>query len=113
MTVDRYLAITSPIYHKTKVSERVVVVLNTLSWLVPAILRGALFIPLYYVHKRKTLTFVLHMLVVIFEAFPSLLILVAVVLIGIIARRQQLQHKKKSKEGSNIKVKTKPNSLRL
>jgi len=34
MTVDRYLAITSPIYHRTKVSERVVVVWITLSWLV-------------------------------------------------------------------------------
>ena len=62
MTVDRYLAITSPIYHRTKVSERVVVVLITLSWLVPVVLRGVVFIPLYYVHKQKTLQLVLPIL---------------------------------------------------
>ena len=114
MTVDRYLAITSPLYHKTKVSERVVVMSRTLSWLAPAVLCGAVFIPLYYVHKRKTLTFVLPMLLVIFEALPCLLILLAVVRIGIVARRKQLQrHKKKSKERSNIKVKPKRSSTAL
>ena len=113
MTVDRYLAITSPIYHRTKVSEKVVVMSITLAWLVPAVLRGGVFIPLYYVHKRKTLTFVLPVLLVIFEALPCLLILVAVVRIAIIARRQQLQHKKKSKERSNTKVKTKRSSTAL
>ena len=98
MTVDRYLAITSPIYHRTKVSERVVVVLITLSWLVPVVLRGVVFIPLYYVHKRKTLQLVLPILLVIFEALPCLLISVAVVRISIIARRQKLHHGNESKE---------------
>ena len=98
MTVDRYLAITSPIYHRTKVSERVVVVLITLSWLVPVVLRGVVFIPLYYVHKRKTLQLVLPILLVIFEALPCLLISVAAVRISIIARRQKLQHGNESKE---------------
>ena len=107
LTVDRYLAITSPIYHRTKVSERVVVVLITLSWLVPVVLRGFVFIPLYYVHKRKTLELVLPILLVIFEALPCLLISVAVVRISIIAKRQKLQHENKSKESSHIKVKTK------
>ena len=113
LTVDRYLAITSPIYHRTKVSERVVVVLITLSWLVPAVLRGFVFIPLYYVHKRKTLELVLPILLVIFEALPCLLISVAVVRISIIAKRQKLQHENKSKESSHIKVKTKRGSTAL
>ena len=113
LTVDRYLAITSPIYHRTKVSERVVVVLITLSWLVPVVLRGFVFIPLYYVHKRKTLELVLPILLVIFEALPCLLISVAVVRISIIAKRQKLQHENKSKESSHIKVKTKRGSTAL
>ena len=113
MTVDRYFAITSPIHHRTKVSEKVVVMSITLAWLVPAVLRGGVFIPLYYLHKRKTLTFLLPVLLVIFEVLPCLLILVAVVRIGIIARRQQLQRKKKSRERSNIKVKTKRSSTAL
>ena len=113
MTVDRYLAITSPIYHRTKVSERVVVMSITLSWLVPAVLRGGVFIPLYYVDKRKTLMFVLPILLVIFEALPCLLIFVAAVRASIIARRQKLQPKSKSKERSNTKVKNKRSSTAL
>ena len=101
MTVDRYLAITSPIYHRIKVSERVVVVWITLSWLVPAVLRGVVFIPLYYVHEQKTLEYGLPILLVIFEALPCLLILLAVVRISIIARRQKLQDRNKSKGRAN------------
>ena len=101
MTLDRYLAITSPIYHRTKVSERIVVMWITLSWLVPAVLHGVVFIPLYYVHKRKTLEYVLPILLVIFEAIPCLLIFVAVVRISIIAKRQKLQRRNKSKGRAN------------
>ena len=107
MTVDRYLAITSPIYHRTKVSERVVVMSITLSWLLPAVLRGVVFIPFYHVYKRKVLDYGLPILLVIFETLPCLLILFTVVRISIIARRQRLQHRKKSKERSNIKDKKK------
>jgi len=92
------------------VSERAVVVWITLSWLVAVVLRGVAFIPLYYVHKRKTLEFVLPILLVIFEVLPCLLILFAVVRIRIIARRQKLQHRNKSKERSNTKVKNKRSS---
>jgi len=113
MTVDRYLAITSPIYHRTKVSERVVVVWITLSWLVVVVLRGVVFIPLYYAHKRKTLEFVLPILLVIFEVLPCLLIFVAAVRVSIIARRQKLQHRDKSKEKSNTEVKNKRGSTAL
>ena len=113
MTVDRYLAITSPIYHRTKVSERVVVMWITLSWLVPAVLRGVVFIPLYYLHKRKTLEFVLPILLVFFEALPCLLISFAVVRISIIARRQKLQHRNKSKERPNKTDKNKRGSTTL
>ena len=113
MTVDRYLAVTSPIYHRTKVSERVVVMSITLAWLVPAILRGVVFIPLHYVYKRKALEYGLPILLVIFEALPCLLILFAVVRISIIARRQKLQHRKKSKERSNIKDEKKRESTAL
>ena len=113
LTVDRYLAITSPIYHRTKVSERVVVVLITLSWLVPVVLRGVVFIPLYYVHKRKTLQLVLPILLVILEALPCLLISVAAVRISIIAKRQKSQHGNKSKASSNTKVKNKRGSTAL
>ena len=113
MTVDRYLAITSPIYHRTKVSERVVVVWITLSWLVPAVLRGVVFIPLYYAYKRKTLQFALPILLVMFEALPSLLILFAAVRISIIARRQKLQHRNQPKERSNAKDKNMRSSTAL
>jgi len=95
------------------VSERVVVMSITLSWLVPAVLRGGVFTPLYYVHKRKTLMFFLSILLVIFEALPCLLIFVAAVRISIIARRQKLQHRNKSKERSNTKVKNKRSSTGL
>ena len=101
MTVDRYLAITSPIYHRTKVSERVVVVWIALSWLVPSVLRGVIFIPLYYVDEEKALKYGLPILLVIFEALPCLLILFAVVRISIIAKRQKLQHRNKSKGRAN------------
>ena len=99
MTVDRYLAITSPIHYRTKVSERVVVIWITLGWLVPAVLRGVVFIPLYYVHGQKALKYGLPILLVIFEALPCLLISVAVVRISIIAK--QLQHRNKSKGRAN------------
>ena len=101
MTVDRYLAITSPIYHRTKVSERVVVMSITLSWVVPAVLRGVVFTPLYYVHEHKALKYGLPILLVIFEALPCLLILFAVVRISIIAKRQKLQRRNKSKGRAN------------
>ena len=113
MTVDRYLEITSLIYHRTKVSERVVVVWITLSWLVVVVLRSVVFIPLYYVHNRKTLEFVLPILLVIFEVPPCLLIFVAAVRISIIGRRQKLQHRNKSKERFNTKVKNKRSSTGL
>ena len=101
MTVDRYVAITSPIHHRTKVSKRVVVMCITLSWLVPAVLRGVVFIPLYYVYKQKALKYGLPILLVIFEALPCLLILFAVVRISIIAKRQKVQHRNKSKGRAN------------
>jgi len=94
-------------------SERVVVMSITLSWLVPAVLCGVVFIPLYDVHKRKTLMFILPILLVIFEALPCLLISVAAVRVSIIARRQKLQPKSKSKERSNTKVKNKRSSTAL
>ena len=101
MTVDRYLAISSPIYHRTKVSERVVAMSITLSWLVPTVLRGVVFTPLYYVHRQKALKYGLPILLVIFEALPCLLILFAVVRISIIAQRQKVQHRNKSKGRAN------------
>ena len=101
MTVDRYLAITSPIYHRTKVSERVVVMAITLSWLIPAVLRGVIFTPLYFVHEQETLEYGLPMLLVIFEALPCLIILFAVVRISIVARRQRLKRSKKLKGRAN------------
>ena len=101
MTVDRYLAITSPIYHRTKVSERVVAMSITLSWLVPTVLRGVVFTPLYYVYPQKALKYGLPILLVIFEAFPCLLILFAVVRISIIAKRHKVQHRNKSKRRAN------------
>ena len=113
MTVDRYLAVISPIYHRTKVSERVVMMSITFSWLVPAILRGVVFNPLYHVYKRKALEYGLPILLIIFEALPCLLILFAVVRISIIARRQKLQHRKKSKERSNIEDKKQRESTAL
>ena len=81
--------------------------------LVPVDLRGVVYIPLSYVHKRKTLQLVLPILLVIFEALPSLLISVTVVRISIIAKRQKLQHGNKSKESYNIKVKNKRGSTAL
>jgi len=95
------------------VSERVVVVWITLSWLVVVVLRGVVFIPLYYVYKRKTLEFFLPILLVIFEVLPCLLIFVAAVRISIIARTQKLQRRDKSKEKSNTKVKNKRGSTAL
>ena len=101
MTVDRYLAITAPIYHRTKVSERVVAMSITISWLVPAVLRGVVFTPLYYVHQQEALKYGLPILLVLFEALPCLLILFAVVRISIIAKRQKVQHRNKSKRRAN------------
>jgi len=101
MTVDRYLAITSPIYHRAKVSERVVVMSITFSWLFPAVLRGVVFTPLYYVRKQKALKYGLPIMLVIFEALPCLLILFAVVRISIIAKRQKLQNRNKWKGRAN------------
>jgi len=95
------------------VSERVVVVWITLSWLVVVVLRGVVFIPLYYANKRKTLEFVLPILLVIFEVLPCLLIFVAAVRVSIIARRQKLQHRDKSKEKSKTEVKNKRGSTAL
>ena len=70
----------------------------TLSWLVPAVLRGVVFIPLYYVYKQKALKYGLPILLVIFEVLPCLF---AVVRISIIAKRQKVQHRNKSKGRAN------------
>ena len=102
MVMDRYLAITSPICHRTKVSERTVVIWITLSWLVPAVLRGLVFIPLQYFYMREALEYGLPVLLVIFEALPGVFILFAVVRISFIAKRQQLHHRNESTGTANV-----------
>ena len=102
LIMDRYLAITSPIYHRTKVSERTVVIWITLSWLVPTVLRGLVFIPLQYVYKREAMEYVLPVLLVIFEALPCVLILFAVVRISFIAKRQQLRYRNESTGSADV-----------
>ena len=93
MIMDRYLAITSPIYHRTRVSERTVVICITVSWLLPVVLRGVIFIPLRYVFKKEALEYILPAVLVIFEALPSVFILFAALRISIIAKRQQIQRR--------------------
>ncbi|KAL9964657.1 hypothetical protein ACROYT_G028331 [Oculina patagonica] len=93
LIMDRYLAITSPIYHRTKVSEKTVVICIILSWLVPAVLRGLVFIPLHYVYKKEALEYVLPVLLVIFEALPCVFISFAVLRISVIAKRKTLHHR--------------------
>lgn len=48
MTADRYLAITKPMYHRVKASERTVAIWIAISWLFPISLRGIVFTPVYY-----------------------------------------------------------------
>ena len=94
MIMDRYVAITSPFYHRTKVSGRSVAIWISLSWLFPIVLRGFIFIPLYYFYKRETLKYVLPILLVTLEALPCVLILFVALRISIIAKRQQKKHRK-------------------
>ncbi len=100
LIMDRYLAITSPIYHRTKVSERTVVICITLSWLVPAVLRGLVFIPLQYIYIREALEYLLPVLLVILEVLPCVLILFATLRISIIAKRQLLKHRNQQQQAA-------------
>ena len=97
MTADRYLAITKPMYHRVKVSDRIVAISIAISWLFPIILRGVVFTPLYYLHKREAFKYFLPVIVIIFEVLPCLLILFAALRISIVAKREQTKHKKRSK----------------
>lgn len=97
MTVDRYLAITKPLYHRVKTSERTVAIWITISWLFPISLRGIVFTPVYYLHKREAFKYFLPAIIIIFEVLPCLLILFAAVRISIIAKREQTKHKNRSK----------------
>ena len=110
MIMDRYVAITSPIYHRTKVSGRSVVIWITVSWLVPVVLRGVIFIPLFYIYIRETLKYVLPILLVLFEALPCVIILFVALRISFIAKRQQVKHRNQqqqvaraNKKGENIR----------
>ena len=97
MTADRYLAITKPMYHRVKVSDRIVAISIAISWLFPIILRGVVFTPLYYLYKREAFKYFLPVIVIIFEVLPCLLILFAALRISIVAKREQTKHKNRSK----------------
>ncbi|XP_078379910.1 uncharacterized protein LOC144662832 [Oculina patagonica] len=100
MIMDRYVAITSPFYHRTKVSGKTVVIWITFSWLVPVVLRGLIFIPFYFFYKRETLKYALPILLVLFEALPCVLILFVALRISIIAKRQQLKHRNQQQQAA-------------
>ena len=97
MTADRYIAITTPFWYRIKISGRTVAIGITLSWLFPVVLRGIVFIPVYYVYKKATLKYFLPIVIVIFEALPCLLVLFAAIRISMIAKRQQSKHRDRSK----------------
>ena len=93
MTADRYLPITTPFWYRIKISGRTVAIGITLSCLFPVVLRGVVFIPVYYMYKKATLKNFLPIVIVIFEALPCLLVLFAALRIRIIAKRQQSKHR--------------------
>lgn len=89
LTVDRYIALTSPLKHKRCMTPTCIAVLIFTAWVVPIITRVCIFTPVYMNNKTTALKYLIPIFLVIFEFIPCILLPCFTFRMVYIARKSQ------------------------
>ena len=74
LTLDRYIALTSPLRHKWLVTPTRITLSVIIAWIVPVISRVCIFVPVHFSNKATAYKYLLPMFLVMFELLPCILL---------------------------------------
>lgn len=100
MTVDRYIALTSPFKHKRDMTPARIARLVFTAWVIPLITRVFIFIPIYLYNKATALNYLVPVFLFTFELLPCLLLPCFTVHMVYIVRNSQRARRRRVEDSS-------------
>ena len=107
LTLDRYIALTSPLRHKWLVTPTRITFSVITAWIVPVISRVCIFVPVHFSNKATAYKYLLPVFLVMFEFLPCILLSCFTFRMVYIVRKRQ-KSTRTTKDSS-----TEPRSLNL